>query len=410
MRCLLLWLFPLLAVSRAMAGPSGYSLRFHGTGSGDVDRVKIPLDNPSRMIDVSGDFTIEFWMRALPGENSGTLNQYGGGDGWITGNVMIDRDVFNAGDHGDYGISLGGDGNLAFGIDRSGNGMTITTSGVNLADGNWHHVAATRNGITGQMRVFVDGIQRASGTGPIGNISYRDGRSTSYPNSDPFLVLGAEKHDYAPEFPSFAGWLDELRVSTVVRYSGHFTPPSVPFAPDAQTAALYHFDEGHGLTVHDTGNATGGPTHGIRRVGGNLPDGPQWSALTPYAQAADADNDGMWDWYETAWFGGPTPGLPTLDTDGDGHSNLREFRAATSPLNPLDRLHIHLTSHTEAGISLTAATVPGKVYHIEFSPNLRAPWSTLGPPMTATSQETQWPDLTPAAPGLRGFFRAATSP
>ena len=42
--------------------------------------------------------------------------------------------------------------------------------------------------------------------------------STDYQN-DPYLVLGAEKHDAGSDYPSFHGWLDELRVSNVVRYS-----------------------------------------------------------------------------------------------------------------------------------------------------------------------------------------------
>ena len=39
-------------------------------------------------------------------------------------------------------------------------------------------------------------------------------------------MLGAEKHDAGAEFPSFSGWLDELRISNNVRYGGAFTPLS----------------------------------------------------------------------------------------------------------------------------------------------------------------------------------------
>jgi hypothetical protein len=81
----------ILLPAMASASPAGYSLRFHGTGSGDVDRVKIPLGNPSRPVDPGGDFTLEFWLRALPGENNGVHGVYGNGDGWITGNVIPGR-------------------------------------------------------------------------------------------------------------------------------------------------------------------------------------------------------------------------------------------------------------------------------------------------------------------------------
>lgn len=38
------------------------------------------------------------------------------------------------------------------------------------------------------------------------------------------------------------GCLDELWGARVRRYEGDFTPSRQPFAPDAQTAALFHFD------------------------------------------------------------------------------------------------------------------------------------------------------------------------
>ncbi|MDW8069805.1 MAG: hypothetical protein RML46_12965, partial [Anaerolineae bacterium] len=105
-------------------------------------------------------------------------------------------------------------------------------------------------------------------SGPAGNISYRVGRHASWPN-EPYLVIGAEKHDYDPAtYPSFSGWIDEVRLSSIVRYTGNFTPPDAPFAPDAHTVGLYSFDEGSGTTVLDRSGAPGGPSHGERRVGG----------------------------------------------------------------------------------------------------------------------------------------------
>ena len=46
------------------------------------------------------------------------------------------------------------------------------------------------------------------------------------PESDPFLVIGAEKHDAGSLYPSYRGWIDEVRLSTVRRYTGSgFTRP-----------------------------------------------------------------------------------------------------------------------------------------------------------------------------------------
>ena len=53
----------------------GSSLRFFGTGSGDIDRVKIQLDAPARPVDVGGDFTLEFWMKTASGNGSGRVRR-----------------------------------------------------------------------------------------------------------------------------------------------------------------------------------------------------------------------------------------------------------------------------------------------------------------------------------------------
>ena len=46
---------------------------------------------------------------------------------------------------------------------------------------------------------------------------------------------------------------------------------------------------------------------------------------------ADADTDGLPDWWESAYFGNATGTAATADNDGDGASNLEEFRAGTDP-------------------------------------------------------------------------------
>ena len=256
----------------------GYSLRFYGTGARDVDRVKIPLDAPHRPVDVGAtDFTIEFWMRALPDANaSGPCA--GGQDTWINGNIMFDRDIFGAGDYGDYGISLYG-GRIAFGVATSTASRTIC--GVTfVADGQWHHIAVTRRYGDGQLSIFVDGALDGQASGPVGDISYRNGRTAQWPN-EPYLVIGAEKHDYdRAAYPSFNGWIDEVHISNALRYTAPFARPTQPFTPDALTVALYHFDEGAGLIVNDTSGAVDGPVNGTLFVD-PLSGGPAWSTETP---------------------------------------------------------------------------------------------------------------------------------
>jgi hypothetical protein len=255
--------------------PANYSLRFYGYGQNDADRVKIKLEAPARPIDVGGAFTLEFWMKAAPGENaSGTCTE--GGDSWINGNIIFDRDVYGPGDSGDYGIALYG-GRIAFGAAVGNNGQTIC-AGSALTDNAWHHIAATRS-VTGLLSVFVDGALARRAQGPAGDLSYRDGRSSAYPNSDPYLVIGAEKHDAGAAYPSFSGWLDEVRLSVAARYSTAFTP-ATRFTADAQTVALFHFDEGVGTSAADSSGAAGGPSNGVIQRGGPQ-NGPAWSNDRP---------------------------------------------------------------------------------------------------------------------------------
>jgi hypothetical protein len=167
------------------------------------------------------------------------------------------------------------DGRIAFGVSVDASASTLcSTVGVN--DGSWHHVAVTRNGVTGAMAIFIDGAPSGSTTGPAGDVSYRDARTTSFEN-DPFLVLGAEKHDAGPQYPSYRGLMDELRVSNAVRYTSSFARPLQLHVADALTVALYRFDEGSGTVLTDVTGAN----HGTVQVGGS-PSGPVWSADRPF--------------------------------------------------------------------------------------------------------------------------------
>jgi len=275
-------------VGAAVAGPgrvqaqvtAGYALRFFGQGvsAPDVDRVKIRIDSPATPADVGAtDFTIEFWVRGTRSANPAGTIGCGATYSWITGNTVIDRDRYNQ--TPGFGISFGA-GRVAFGVKTAAGSRTICGT-TDVLDGAWHHVAVLRQRSSGLLGLFVDGALQASATGPTGDLSYPDGAQPGNycggpcTNSDPFLVLGAEKHDAGSAYPSFNGWLDELRVSTVLRYSDSFARPTQPFVPDAATAALYHFDEGQGSTVNDVSGAPGGPSDGVVRVGGAL-QGPQW--------------------------------------------------------------------------------------------------------------------------------------
>jgi hypothetical protein len=262
---------------------AGYALRFFGTGSDDIDRVKIPLDDPATNepgppADIGAtDFTLEWWMRAELAENQAGPVECGPDNvNWIYGNTLFDRDRHSQ--DRKFGVSLVG-GRIIFGLSGEGTGDYTLCGTSKVADGQWHHLVIQRRREDGHLWIFVDGRLEAEGAGPAGDVSYPDdaqpGDFCGGPciNSDPFLVIGAEKHDAGSDYPSFSGWIDEVRLSTVLRYSANFKRPITPFQPDADTAALWHFDEGEGEAITDA--ASHGLNVGFLRVGGPQ-QGPRW--------------------------------------------------------------------------------------------------------------------------------------
>lgn len=278
-----------------------FCVRFFGNGVNDIDRIKIPIDNPHRKADVGFDFTIEFQLKALLADNPlGNSASQGTNDDWTLGHIIADRDIFGGGDYGDYGISLAA-GRIAFGVNNGSNSYTLIGN-TNVADGNWHHIAVTRNSTSGGMRIFVDGLsdKYVTSTAVTGNVSYRDGRPVTNNQwvNEPFIVLGAEKHDYDnTTYPSLSGFLDEFRISDVVRYTAAYTPVSA-FPDDVNTVLLLHFDEGTGLAAQDAALISpGAPTSGFLQFGG-VPPGPLWvfrGAAWTGSISSEWDNPANWN-------------------------------------------------------------------------------------------------------------------
>lgn len=135
----------------------------------------------------------------------------------------------------------------------------IQTDSVVLTTGIWYHIAGTYDGSF--VRIFVNGVmeKEVANTGP---------HRTSSSN----VWIG----DFIPTLSggdgAFKGIIDEVRISTTPRYTASFSVPTAAFAPDAQTAALWHFDESVGITAYDSsGNANDGTIYGATWAG------PTWT-------------------------------------------------------------------------------------------------------------------------------------
>jgi len=258
---------------------NGFALRFLPTGGGDLGRVRVAIE-PQVPVDVAHDFTLEFWVKAEPGANAGGSCQ-AGEDGWRFGNVILDRDMRDDPDFGEYGLSMSG-GRIAFGVATARGSQTICGL-IDVSDGRWHHVAATRRAADGTLRIYVDGSESAQGGGPTGDVSYRDGRESAVDATDALLQIGGSKQDDGQAPPGFTGWIDELRVSSRVRYTAPFDRPTTPFATDADTVALYHFDDGPvGPCTSSVLDSSGHGTHGQCRQGGVSGPTPAFVTDTPF--------------------------------------------------------------------------------------------------------------------------------
>jgi hypothetical protein len=109
-----------------------------------------------------------------------------------------------------------------------------------------HHLAGTYDANTFILRLFVDGVQACTATysGPLNGDGGDTGSPFWFGNQTLFLGSPSTATD------KFKGVLDEVRLSTIARYSGTFTPVRHP-ASDGNTVGLYHVDEGTGTTAVD---------------------------------------------------------------------------------------------------------------------------------------------------------------
>lgn len=262
-----------------LAIDGGWSLRFYGNDDGNgttfIDRVRVDLDDDPPANIGAGDFTVEMWLLAESANAAGSITP-GANNNWINGNVFFDRDRFGV--VRAWGASLGA-GRVAFGVRDSNDTFRTIVGTTDIRDGQWHHVALVRDISATEISIYVDGVREATSTSAgSGSLSYPPGASTSYPNSDPYMVFGAEKHDAGPgTYPSFYGYIEEVRLSNTERYTGtSFTPPTGRLELDADTVALYRFNEGTGTTVTDE---NGNQSPGTLSVGGAA-SGPTWQRVS----------------------------------------------------------------------------------------------------------------------------------
>ncbi len=154
-------------------GHRGQALRFDGDDHCRIPRV------------VENSFSVSFFVRSKHrgnGPHDGTK--------WFQGTGLVDGEIPGIVD--DWGISWNGEGIITAGVGRP---ETFLASGSGHHDGEWHHVAFTRDQQTGRVVLYVDGVLADAGKG---------GKQPLTTPAD--LVIGRSR----PGGGGFRGDIDEL--------------------------------------------------------------------------------------------------------------------------------------------------------------------------------------------------------
>jgi hypothetical protein len=197
---------------------------------------------------------------------------------------------------------------------------------------------------------------------------------------------------------------------TAQRYSGGqpLVPPSAPYVSAlSQTRISVTWAEMSGLGVaqvelmmddrppvvvegnsKEFGSLAPGSSHTFQ-LAYVLTDGRRspWSAPASGKTWSEDENfDGLPDDWQAQYWGGNRAGWPagTVDSDGDGASNLQEFLAGTHPLDAASVLRTRITPGGQSP-RLVWNTHPGLMYLVQSTQDF-ADWSNVGSPRLAAGE------------------------
>jgi hypothetical protein len=172
------------------------SMSFDGTG----DYLSVPASSDFNF--GTGDFTVDFWMKAPSQANNKRIYHTGYDNGFEI--ELISNKIAIYGPWGSH--------------------QTLSTTTV--ADGTWRHIALVKS--SGIYSVYVNGVKEGSYT-----------NTASVGSATNAQIIGR----YWSGSYEYTGYLDEFRISNKARWTVNFTPATLAYSPDAYTRLLLHFDQ-----------------------------------------------------------------------------------------------------------------------------------------------------------------------
>jgi len=337
-------------------GGGNSSLYFDGYDAGSgTDRVHYPGSGLDNLL--LNDTTIEFWAF------------------WHNDELVEVADTIVAKDWEIYFAESVG--RVSFGGDCSTQDLRVWSDNGVINFGEWIHIAATFDSGTGVGEIFINGTKQTSYT-------FQDACQGGYnDDSDRDFWVGRQSV-VSNHFP---GFIDEVRVSNVIRYTSDFTPQTAPFIRDDYTELLYHFDEAGDdprkttLALDDSGNGFDGTIDGAKHVTGVVGIAPP--ADSNIDSQSYASHAGIFieenttnkitnpsfehSTYDTNWTASP------LVTSNNSNDNFLHFGSYSAKLESANTRYksVNYTSHSQPLYSTTADTQLSQGFQVStgYSPS-----------------------------------------
>jgi hypothetical protein len=191
---------------------------------GSDDYVEIPNTT-------SANFTLEAWIKPNGTATNEGANTYRG-DGLLWSDI--------SGNANDFVLAVQGD-NLSF---WEGSANANLTGNSILTDGNWHHIAVSRQA-NGPMILYVDGKQDGFASAGSGTLT-----------ANPLIHIGANTDSSR----YYSGQIDEVRIWNTVRTKTEIEDNmnTSLSASESGLTAYYTFDEISLPVTDDSGNGNDG--------------------------------------------------------------------------------------------------------------------------------------------------------